>query len=175
MEEVMKQTLQGGMLGGSFSLVRTSVAGKIDITMASKFKPWENASCLWHWGATVLLGGHEPWLDPNGDWMPSQFLLLQPTSGTSLSWLLLYIADPKRTASTSLLPVRFAIGPATHRCEVWGGNHPWRLRGSLSKNKMHCLNSSAIQLECWQFRSVFSHVSLFFSESWDSTYNQLTN
>ena len=46
MEEVMKQTLQGGMLGGSFSLVRTSVAGKIDITMASKFKPWENASSL---------------------------------------------------------------------------------------------------------------------------------
>ena len=60
MEEVMKQTLQGGMLGGSFSLVRTSVAGKIDITMASKFKPWENASCLGHGGATVLLGGHEP-------------------------------------------------------------------------------------------------------------------
>ena len=72
-----------------------------------------------HWGATVLLGGHEPRLDPNGDWLPSQFLLLQPTR---LSWLLLQIAHPKRTAATGLLPVRFAVGPATHRCEVWGGN-----------------------------------------------------
>ena len=176
MEDVMKQTLQGGMLGGSFSLVRTRLLERLTSQWHLSSNHGKMPAALdWHWGATVLLGGYEPWLDPNGDWLPSQFLLLQPTS---LSWLLLYIADPKRTAgSTSLLPVRFAIGPATHRCEVWGGNHPWRLRGSLSQqdalSEFQCQTAWVLAVSV-----VLSHVSFFFQNheiQLITIYNQLAS